>query len=47
MTVFLWFLVGLFIGGLSMTVILCCLQLHRTNEYEAEVQRLLAELNNK
>lgn len=44
---FLWFLVGLLLGGLITTVLMCCLQLHRVNEYEAEIQRLRSKLNNQ
>ena len=29
MTEFLWFLVGLFIGGIVTTLVLCCLQINR------------------
>jgi hypothetical protein len=32
MTEFLWFLVGLFIGGIVTTLVLCCLQINRINE---------------
>ncbi len=36
---------GLFLGGCTMTVYLCCLQLNRISGYEAEVQRLREKLN--
>ena len=47
MTEFLWFLVGLFIGGIVATLVLCCLQINRINKYEAELQKLRSQLNNK
>ena len=40
MTEFLWFLVGLFIGGIVTTLVLCCLQINRINDYEDEIRRL-------
>ena len=42
-----WFLVGLFIGGIVTTLVLCCLQINRINEYEAELRKLRSQLNNK
>lgn len=47
MTEFLWFLVGLFIGGIVATQGLCCLQINRINEYEAELRKFRSQLNNK
>lgn len=47
MNEFLWFLVGLFIGGIVTTLVLCCLQINRINEYEAELRKLRSQLNNK
>lgn len=47
MTEFLWFFVGLFIGGIVATLVLCCLQINRINEYEAELRKLRAQQNNK
>ncbi len=47
MTEFLWFLVGLFIGGIVATLVLCCLQINHINEYEAELRKLRSQLNNK
>lgn len=47
MTEFLWFLVGLFIGGIVATLVLCCLQINSINEYEAELRKLRSQLNNK
>ena len=40
MTEFLWLLVGLFIGGIVTTLVLCCLQINRINDYEDEIRRL-------
>ena len=45
MTEFLWFLVELFIGGIVATLVLCCLQINRINEYKAELRRLRAQQN--
>lgn len=47
MTEFLWFLVGLFIGGIVATLVLCCLQINRINKYESELRKLRSQLNNK
>lgn len=47
MTEFLWFLVGLLIGSIVTTLILCCLQINRINEYKAELQKLRSQQNNK
>ena len=47
MTEFLWFLVGLFIGGIMATLVLCCLQINRINECEAELRKFRSQLNNK
>lgn len=44
---FLWFLVGLFIGGIVTTLVLCGLQISRINECEAELRKLRSQLNNK
>ena len=30
----LFFVLGMVIGGLSMTTLMCCLQINRVNEYE-------------
>ena len=46
MTEFLWFLVGLLIGGI-VTLIQCCLQINRINEYKAELRKLRSQQNNK
>ena len=34
MSELLFFILGLIIGGLVMTTIMCCLQINRINEYE-------------
>ena len=47
MTEFLWFLIGLLLGCIVATLVLCCLQINRINEYEAELQKLRSQLNNK
>lgn len=39
----LFFILGLLIGGLSATTIMCCLQINRINKYESE----LTEENNE
>lgn len=41
----LFFLIGMILGGLVAFVILCCFQLHRINRYEAQLQRLKAQLS--
>ena len=47
MTEFLWFLVGLFIGGIVTTLVLCCLQNTPLTEDAAELRTLRSQLNNK
>lgn len=47
MNEFLWFLVGLFLGGIVTTLLLCCLQINRMNDYEAELRKLRSELKNR
>ena len=42
MTKFLWLLIGLWLGGLVMTIVLSCLQLNRCNKYEAIIAELKA-----
>lgn len=37
---FAWFLAGFLIGGLFIAGMICCLQLHRTNQQEADPQGL-------
>lgn len=39
--------VGLLLGGCIATVILCCVQINRINDYEQELHRLRQKLNNK
>lgn len=41
----LFFLIGMVLGGLVAFVILCYFQLHRINRYEAQLQRLKAQLS--
>ena len=47
MTEYLWFLVRLFNVGIVKTLVLCCLQINRINEYEAELRKFRSQLNNK
>ena len=47
MTKFFCFLTGFLLGGGFMTAMMCCFQLHRSNEQDAELRRLRAQLNNK
>lgn len=47
MTEFLWFLVGLFIGGIATTLVLCCLQINRINKCETEIRSMRSQLNNR
>ena len=44
---FLWFILGLFIGGIVSTLVLCCLQINRVNDCEEELQRLRSQLDKK
>ena len=44
---FLWFLVGLLLGGCVSFVIICCLQINRINDYEEELRNLRFQLNLK
>ena len=44
MSTFLFFLIGLILGGCVAFVVLCCLQINRINETEAEIRRLKAQL---
>lgn len=39
-------IIGLLLGGCTMTALLCCLQLNRISGYEAELQRLKEKLDN-
>ena len=35
------------LGGIFGVVLMCCLQINRINEYEAELRKLRSQLNNK
>ncbi|NLC87708.1 MAG: inseCt neurotoxin 1c [Clostridiaceae bacterium] len=37
MSELLFFILGLIIGGLEMTTLMCCLQVNRVNELEREI----------
>lgn len=39
----LFFLLGAIIGGSVSFVFLCCIQINRINEYEAEIRKLKRE----
>ena len=43
----LYVLVGMVLGGGAAFVLLCCLQMHRSNEYEAEIRKLRAKRDEK
>lgn len=45
MTELLFFFIGMILGGLVASVILCCFQLHRINRHEARLQKLKAQLS--
>ena len=47
MLIFLFFLVGLILGGCVAFAVLCCMQLNRLNSYEDEIRELREKLNNK
>lgn len=38
------FIIGSMLGGLLSTVVLCCFQINRTNDYEQEIRKLKAQL---
>lgn len=38
------FFLGLMLGGLLSTVVLCCFQINRVNHYEQEISRLKVQL---
>lgn len=38
------FIIGSMLGGFLTTVIICCFQINRTNNYEQEIRRLKAQL---
>ena len=44
MAALLWFLAGLLIGGCIGTVVLCCVQINRSNRYEREIRQLRSQL---
>ena len=44
MATLLWFLAGLLIGGCIGTVVLCCVQINRSNHYEREIRQLRNQL---
>ena len=39
------FIVGLILGGAVATIIMCCLQINRINEYQRETDKLKKQLN--
>lgn len=43
----LFFILGLIIGGLFMTTIMCCLQINRINELEKTKEEKMEEQNEK
>lgn len=47
MTELAWLVVGLILGGCISMITLCCMQYHRTCDYEEEIRRLRDELNKK
>lgn len=38
-------IIGILIGGCISSVLLCCVQINRVNEYEQTIQNLLEKLN--
>lgn len=44
MSEILCLLAGLMLGGIFSTVILCCFQINRANNYEREIRRLKKQL---
>lgn len=50
MSELLFFILGIIIGGLAMTTLMCCLQINRINEMEArceELERANLEVQNE
>ena len=45
MTELAWLIAGLLIGCFIGVMVMCCLQINRINDYEAEIQRLKDQLN--
>lgn len=43
MSEFLFFLIGLLVGGCVAFVVLCCLQINRINALESEIRRLRSQ----
>lgn len=43
----LFLLLGMVLGGIAATVLLCCLQINRINGYEAELRRLREKGNDR
>lgn len=44
MTEFLFFIIGLLLGGCIGVALLCCFQLNRINEYEYQIRKLKSQL---
>ncbi len=44
MSEFLFFLIGLLLGGCLGIILLCGFQLNRVNEYESQIRKLKAQL---
>lgn len=44
MSEFLFFLIGLLLGGCLGVIILCSFQLNRVNAYEAQIRKLKSQL---
>jgi hypothetical protein len=40
----LFFILGALLGGVVITVVMCCLQINRNNAYEAEIGKLKMQL---
>ena len=38
----IFFMLGSFFGGIVIAVVMCCLQINRTNDYESEIYRLMS-----
>ena len=47
MTQFIFFIIGLILGGFTATTFLAVLQLNRIQKYECEIYRLREQLENK
>ena len=44
MSEFLFFLIGLLLGGCLSIILLCGFQLNRVNDYESQIRKLKAQL---